>query len=140
MEHMLKLHRHKHNWEADMKKATAIPAKEDWVACILAGTTPPSCPSILPYEAQLVSEEDVTVSRIVAEGEEDDGSDVVDNHLYVVEKVVGKRVLENGEIEYKVQWVGGDISWTLKQETFQAAIDDYERSIKVPFVLVACAA
>jgi hypothetical protein len=52
---------------------------------------------------------------------------------FVVEKVLDKEVLPDGKVKYLVKWYGysdKDNSWESPQESFQAAIDEYEASQK----------
>jgi hypothetical protein len=55
---------------------------------------------------------------------------------FVVEKVLDKEVLSDGKVKYLVKWYGygdKDNSWESPQESFQAAIDEYEAShVKQP--------
>jgi hypothetical protein len=48
---------------------------------------------------------------------------------FVVEKVLDKEVLGDGKVKYLVKWYGysdKDNTWESPQESFQAAIDEYE--------------
>jgi hypothetical protein len=55
---------------------------------------------------------------------------------FVVEKVLDKEVLGDGKVKYLVKWYGyghQDNTWESPQESFQAAIDEYEVShVKQP--------
>jgi hypothetical protein len=48
---------------------------------------------------------------------------------FVMEKVLDKEVLADGKVKYLVKWYGygdQDNTWESPQESFQAAIDEYE--------------
>jgi hypothetical protein len=52
---------------------------------------------------------------------------------FVVEKVLDKEVLADGKVKYLVKWYGygdKDNTWESPQESFQAAIDEYENAHK----------
>jgi hypothetical protein len=53
--------------------------------------------------------------------------------IFLVEKVLDKEVLPDGKVKYLVKWYGygdKDNTWELPQESFQAAIDEYETAHK----------
>jgi len=53
--------------------------------------------------------------------------------IYVVEKILNKRILENGEIEYFLKWFGydeNDATWEPEENVFcKDLIQLYERSV-----------
>jgi hypothetical protein len=54
---------------------------------------------------------------------------------FVVEKVLDKEVLSDSKVKYLVKWYGygdKDNSWESPQESFQAAIDEYEVNPALP--------
>jgi hypothetical protein len=55
--------------------------------------------------------------------------------IYVVEKILGKRVLESGEVEYFLKWLGydeDDATWEPEENVFcKDLILLYERGITV---------
>ena len=55
--------------------------------------------------------------------------------IYVVEKILGKRVLESGEVEYFLKWLGydeDDATWEPEENVFcKDLIVLYERAIIV---------
>ena len=65
----------------------------------------------------------------------------MDEDIYVVEKILNKRVLENGEIEYFLKWFGYDeneATWEPEENVFcKDLIELYERSVNMNKYIVS---
>ena len=65
----------------------------------------------------------------------------MDEDIYVVERILDKRVLENGEIEYLLKWFGYDedeATWEPEENVFcKDLIELYERSINMSKYIVS---
>ena len=59
----------------------------------------------------------------------------MDEDIYVVEKILNKRILDNGEIEYYLKWFGYDeidSTWEPEENVFcKDLIDLYEKKVNI---------
>jgi hypothetical protein len=61
--------------------------------------------------------------------------------IYVVEKILNKRILENGEIEYYLKWFGyeeDDATWEPEENVFcKDLIQVYEKNVNLNKFIVS---
>ena len=64
----------------------------------------------------------------------------MDDDIYVVEKILNKRILENGEIEYFLKWFGyndDDSTWEPEENVFcKDLILLYENNVNLNQIIV----